>query len=327
MINLEKLLIKLLKIKSEKGNEKEIGNYVFKFLKKEGFKVKKIPVDRNGFDIIAELGTPKVYFSTHLDTVKGFLPVKETKLRIYGRGACDAKGSLAAMICAAIKSKKQGLSNFGLIFTVREEGNFRGIKKLLKSKIKIPFVIVGEPTSLEIANAHFGILVLEIIAKGKSSHSSEPKKGINAINKLLKAIELVKKMKMGKKSFFSICKIKGGIADNIIPDKAKATITFRISPNDKTDYFKKVRKQLKNLANVKKKLELSGVITKVPKELSFIKKVKTVKYFTELSYYKKGVVFGPGDIKFAHSDKEMIEKSDLRKAVKIYKRIIENYNL
>jgi acetylornithine deacetylase/succinyl-diaminopimelate desuccinylase-like protein len=59
---------------------------------------------------------------------------------------------------------------------------------------------------------------------------------------------------MGKKSFFSICKIKGGIADNIIPDKAKATITFRISPNDKTDYFKQVRKQLKNLANVKKKL-------------------------------------------------------------------------
>jgi acetylornithine deacetylase/succinyl-diaminopimelate desuccinylase-like protein len=78
---------------------------------------------------------------------------------------------------------------------------------------------------------------------------------------------------------------------------------------------------------LKRSFELSGVITKVPKELSFIKKVKTVKYFTELSYYKKGVVFGPGDIKFAHSEKEMIEKSDLRKAVKIYKRIIENYNL
>lgn len=327
MINVDKLLIKLLKIKSEKGNERKIGEYVFEFLKRGGFKVKRIPVDKNGFNIIVKVGRPKIYFSTHLDTVEGFLPVKETKSRIYGRGACDAKGSLAAMICAAIESKKQGLSDFGLIFTVGEEGNFRGVKKLLKSKINIPFVIVGEPTSLEVVNAHFGILVLEITAKGKSAHSSEPKKGINAIDKLLKAIKSVKKMKIDRKSFFSVCEIGGGIADNIIPDKASAIIAFRISPNDKTDYFKKVRERLKNLIDVEKELELDSIMTKVSKELSFIKKVKTVKYGTELSYYKRGVVLGPGDIKFAHSNNEMIKKSDLRKGVEIYKRIIKNYNI
>jgi len=327
MINPEKLLIKLLKIKSEKGNEKEIGDYVFKFLKKEGFKVKKIPVDINGFNIVAKLGTPKMYFSTHLDTVKGFLPVKETELRIYGRGTCDAKSSLTAMICAAMDCKNKGLTNFGLIFTVGEEGNFRGVKKLLKSKIKIPFVILGEPTSLDAVNNHFGVLEIKLIARGKKAHGSESEKGVNAIDKLIKAINLVKKIKMNKNSFFSVFKIQGGIAGNIIPDKAEATITFRISPHDKTDYLKKIQKRVKKLVKVKSILKLGAVLGKIPKELSFIKNVRTVKYMTELSYYKRGVVLGPGDIKFAHSDKEQIQKSELKKAVEIYKEIIANYNL
>lgn len=320
------LLRELLKINSPSENELRICKFVFNLLKKERFNVKKIPVDKNGFNIIAKVGKPKIYLSTHMDTVKGFLPVKETKDKIYGRGACDAKGSLAAMVSAAIQCKNEGLSNFGLIFTVGEETYWRGIKKILKSKKEIPFVVVGEPTSLNLIHGHFGILELKLIAKGKKSHSSEPKQGINAIDKLIRAINIIKKMKTNKKSFFSVCKIEGGIANNIIPDRAEAIISFRISPNDTTDYIKIIRKKSKNLINVQKLFELNGVLTVAPKEFSFIIKRGIVKYGTELSFYKKGVVLGPGDIKFAHSDKEFVKKSELIKAIKIYKRIITNYN-
>ena len=326
MRKVDKFLIKLLKIKSPTGDELKICEYVFDLLEKEGFKVKKIPVDRNGFDIIAKWGTPKMYFSTHLDTVEGFLPVKETKNKIYGRGACDAKNSLAAMIHSMIDCKNKGLANFGLILTVGEEGDFRGIKKLLKSKIKIPFVIVGEPTSLEIVNGHYGFLVIKLIARGKKAHTCNPEKGINAIEKLVRAINLVKKLKINKKTFFNICKIEGGISDNVIPDKAETIISFRISPKDKINYLKKIKRRVQHLVEVRKELEINGILTKIPKELSFIKKTKIARYVTELSFYRKGVVLGPGNPKFAHSDKEMIKKSELKKAVKIYKRIIANYN-
>jgi len=325
-MKVDKLLIKLIRIKSPSGNEHKIGEYVFNFLKEEGFNIRKVFVDKNRFNIVAKLGSPKIFFSTHLDTVATSFPIKVTKSEIYGRGACDAKASLAAMVWAAIESKKRGLTDFGLIFTVGEETNFIGVRKILKSGFKIPFVIIGEPTRLDVVNGHFGVLVLKLIAKGKKAHSSEPEKGVNAIDKLIKAIGLVKTMKIHKKSFFNFCQIEGGVADNIIPDRAESTITFRIFPIDKTDYNAEIKKKIKNLAEVKKTLSLKGLFTKMPKEMNFIKERRTVKYGTELSFYKKGVVLGPGDIRFAHGNKEMVKKSELKKAVDIYKKIIVNYN-
>jgi acetylornithine deacetylase len=320
------LLIDLIKINSESGNELEICNFVFNLLKKGGFKVKKIPVNKKGFNIIAKIGKPKVYLSAHLDTVKGFLDIKQTKDKIFGRGSCDTKASVATMIKAAVNCKNQNLKDFGLIFTIGEEDSFQGVKKIIKSKINIPFVIVGEPTSLEIVNGHFGILNLSIIARGKKAHSINPQKGINAIVKLIKAIELIKSVKRNKKTSLNVARIEGGVADNIIPDKAKALISLRIALNDKKNYLKEFKKSLKGLAKIKKEMEVSSVSTKIPKELSFIKKNKTARYLTELSFYRKGVVLGPGNIKFAHSDNEQIRKSELKKAVKIYKKIIKNYN-
>ena len=326
MMKVDKLLIDLLKIKSEFGNELEICNFVFDLLKKEKFNVKKVPVDENGFNIIAKIGKPRIYLSAHLDTVKGFLKVRETKDRIFGRGACDTKASVASMIRAAIECKEEGLENFGLLFTVGEEGNFRGARRVEKEKVNLPFVIVGEPTSFEVVNGHFGILNLSVVAKGKKAHSINPKKGINAIERLIKAIKIIKEVKRGKETLLNVAKIEGGIADNIIPDKANALISLRIALDDKRNYLKEFKKLTKGLATIKKEMKVNSVSAKIPKELSFIKKSKTVKYLTELSFYRKGVVLGPGNIKFAHSDNEQIRKSEVEKAVVVYKKIINNYN-
>ena len=326
MSEVESLLLSLLTQKSVSEEELTLCNYLYNFLIDKNFLVEKVPVDENGFNIVIKEGNPKIFFSTHLDTVKGHLEVKEDEEFIYGRGACDAKGCVAAMICAAIECKKEGWSNFGLIFTVGEETNFRGVRKVAEIINDISFIIVGEPTSLNIVNKHHGILSLEILSKGKKAHSSNPEEGENAINKLVEAISKIKEIIIHPESSMSICKIQGGIANNIIPDHAEATISFRISPNDKIDYFHKINDFIKDDVKVKKINEIESVSTEIPSEISFIPNVRTVKYATELSVYRKGIVLGPGDIKYAHTDEERINKKELKKAVNIYKQIIINYN-
>lgn len=327
MIPAAKLLKQLILIPSPSGEEKAIGEFVFDLLKNLGFNAVKDEVDKNGFNVIATVGSPKIYFSTHLDTVNKPLPFAETETHIFGRGACDAKNCVATMICAAVEAKDEGVNNFGLIFTVGEETDFRGAKKIISSKrrTKIPFVVVGEPTSLEIVNGHFGVLEIKLTALGKSAHSSEPEKGVNAIDKLIEAINRIKKIKLYQESSVNLGVINGGNAANIVPDKAEARLSFRISPNDENDYFKEARKTAGSLVKVEKMFGIGSVYTKVPPQFSFIKKRKTVKYCTELSLYRNGLVLGPGDIKYAHGDREMIEKSKLKKAIEIYKKILRSH--
>lgn len=322
----ENLLKSLILIPSPSGNEKAIGEFIFDILNKNGFQTERNFVEKDRFNIVAKLGKPNVYLSAHMDTVRPFLKLSENTSNFFGRGACDTKGSIAAMITAAIEAKKQKIHNFGLIFTVGEESTLDGAKAIVKSRLPIPFIIVGEPTSLEIVNGHFGILVIKIVTKGKAAHSSRPEKGINAINMLLDVIQKIKTLSLYPETLMCLAQINGGSADNIIPDEAHAIFSFRISPNDTTDYFKKIKSFSKNSIDVEVLQNIGAVYSKVPNQLSFIKSKKTVKYLTELSFYKNGIVLGPGDIQYAHGMEEKLPRKELTEAVKIYKRILENYS-
>jgi len=321
------LLKKLVSIPSLTGNEQNMCREVFDLLTNVGFKTAQNPVSDDRFNVIASLGTPKVYLSAHLDTVSPYLPLKETTTHLYGRGSCDTKSCVSAMITAGIKCKKDGLSDFGLIFTVGEEGDFDGAKKIKESGIKLPFIIVGEPTSLDIVNGHFGILIIKIIAKGKAVHSSRPEEGINAIDKLIEAIGKIKSIPLYPNSLMSLVIISGGIADNIIPAESDCIFSFRIHPQDKNDYQKIIKSTIGSKFKVEKILDASSVYSEIPEELSFIKNNRIVKYGTDLSILKNGVVIGPGDIKYAHSDNEQIKKSELIRAVDTYCQIIKNFVL
>lgn len=322
----EDLLKKIISIPSPTGEESEICDFMFDLLNKEGFNTSKYQVDNKRYNIIANLGgQPNLFLQAHLDTVPGIIPYNEDNDNIYGRGACDTKGSIAGMVTASISCKKKGYKNFGLIFTVGEEVDFDGAKNILKSGVEIPFVIVGEPSSLEIVNEHFGILVIKITAKGKAAHSSKPDEGINAIDLLLKTIEKVKSLKIHPNTLMSLALIGGGVADNVIPGLAEATFSFRVSPDDKNDYTSQIKSFSSKNISVEEALKLNSVYADVPQELSFIKERKTVKYSTELSFFQKGVVIGPGDIKYAHGPNEQLSKEELKKAVEVYSQIIENF--
>lgn len=326
MTNEEKLLKELILIPSFSGSEKTIGEYLFNILKDEGFKVEKYSVDKKRFNIVAKFGYPNVYLSAHMDTVTPMLKYRETDSHIFGRGACDTKASIAAMITAAIVAKKQGVTNFGLIFTVGEETVLDGVKTIIKSKLKVPFVVVGEPTSLKMVNGHFGILVVKITAKGKAAHSSQPKKGINAIDILLAAVRKIKTISIYPETLISLVQIKGGVADNIIPSDSHAIFSFRISPYDHIDYVESMKPLLSKNVGITTIQKVEAVYSKVPTQLSFIKSSRTVKYLTELSFYKNGIVLGPGDIQFAHGTDEKLPRKELAEAVKIYTKILRNFS-
>ncbi len=326
MTSVEDLLKQLMSIPSSSGDEAKVCQFVFDLLTKEGFKTKKYPVDDKRFNVVGTLNDkPNIYLQAHLDTVPPHIDFREDQANIYGRGACDTKGSAASMITAGVLAKEQGLKNFGLIFTVGEETCLDGAESLMKEGLKVPFVVVGEPTSLEIVNQHFGFLAVRVKAKGKAAHSSRPEEGINALDLLLETVKKVKNLKTHPETLMSLVRLNGGVADNVIPPSAEAVFSFRISPKDKSNYFNFFESLANDKITIEKIIDVKSIHTDVPKELSFIKVVRTVKYFTELSLFKNGVIIGPGDIKYAHGANEQVSKAELKKAVELYSRIIKNY--
>ena len=327
MISVEDLLKNLINIPSVSGNEITIADNIFKLLQQNKFKVQKNWVDKKRFNIIASVGNPKIYLSAHMDTVSPFIKFSEDSKYIYGRGSCDTKASIASMIIAAMGAKNDGINNFGLIFTNGEEINFDGIKSLIKSGIEIPFIVVGEPTSCQVINSHFGILNIKITTTGKAAHTSNPQKGVNAINLLINTIEKINKIPIHSETPFSLVRIDGGVADNIVPEIASAVFGLRPSPNDKNNY-QKIFSSTLNQKNIKIEvlIDVPSVNFSIPKELEFLGKGQTVRYFTELSFCKNGIVLGPGDIKFAHGPDEKILKSELINVVKIYQKILQKYH-
>lgn len=176
----------LLRIPSPSGDERGIGKFLVRRLKKSfNVKIQKVG---NRFNILATKGETRLILTTHMDTIPKQLEIKEDDNYLYGRGACDAKGIIAAMICAGEEAIKKGLNNFGILLDVDEEKDFSGVKKAIKL-INPGFVIVGEPTDFKIAIGQKGLIGIKIKCFGISASGSS-EKGISAIDKL---IEILKK--------------------------------------------------------------------------------------------------------------------------------------
>ena len=167
-----------------------------------------------------------------MDTVPPFIPSSETPERIYGRGSCDAKGIIVAQIAAAEELKAEGIYA-GLLFLVGEERDSQGAQTANLDPRGTKFLINGEPTENRIALASKGTLRVEVVAKGRMAHSAYPELGESAIEKLLDALENVRKMKLpthpkAGPSTMNIGLIEGGRAPNVIPDHAMANLLIRL---------------------------------------------------------------------------------------------------
>jgi len=219
-------LISIPSYLSPKTNEKEIGNFVFSYLKQFPYlQVRKQKVEAGRFNIIAETsGMPRLFLAGHLDTVEPkqswtknqFKGIIEDE-KLYGLGSIDMKSGVSAILNCLRDFKK--ISNLTLLFYCDEEYDFKGMKKFIaSSKKKIgDLAIIAEPTNLKIWNTHRGLIEIYFSIQGKSGHAADPKSGKNAINEI---IELLNNLRRWLRNFtdpilgtpsLNIAYIRGGL--------------------------------------------------------------------------------------------------------------------
>lgn len=287
-----------------------------------------------------------ILLAPHLDTVNvvsdtQFKPVIRSG-RLYGRGACDTKGSVAVMfgaLCdlAALMNRPRD-TEIVFIGLVDEEHGQSGSRFLAKKKFKADLAIVGEPTRLVLATAHKGSVWLEVETRGRAAHGATPWFGQNAVHLMARVVEaletdyvasLKKKIHpllgFGTLNVGTIC---GGTQPNIVPDSCVIGVDRRTLPGESESAtrlamsaFLKSRKLNATVKNVKfspcPALETSESLPLVKQFLGSIsqKRVSGLHYFCDAAVLGSSgipsVVFGPGDIAQAHTADEWIEISQL----------------
>jgi len=314
---------KLVDVDSTTRQEAAVGELLLRELSALGYNVEKMPVEAGRFNVYAVprgQARPAMVFSTHMDTVPPFFPSSEDAEKIYGRGACDAKGILAAQIAAAEKLRKENVA-VGLLFLVGEERDSAGAKVANQLAPGSKFLINGEPTENKLAVASKGSLRVEITASGKMAHSAYPELGESAIEKLLPALERLRTVKLPNDpelgpTTVNIGILEGGRAPNVIADHARAHLLYRLSgPAEKLK--QEIVAAVGRLARVDFVLDipcvrlrsLDGLPTMVA---SFTTDIPA------LSNWGEPLLVGPGSIHVAHTEGEYVEKKQLLEAVDLY---------
>lgn len=322
MLDSIKLTRKLVDIESISGNEGAVGAELYDQLCRLGYTTHKIPVAHERFNVVATLDSqpPQLVFSTHMDTVPPFIPSSEDAANIYGRGSCDAKGIIAAQIAACERLRRDGVA-VGMLFLVGEERDSLGAKIANESPLGSRFLINGEPTENKIAVASKGALRVEIITHGKLAHSAYPELGESAIEKLLAALDRLRKMKLPVHPQAGPCTlniglIEGGRAPNVIPDYAKAQLLYRLVGSSE-ELRAEITQAVSGLADAEFVLEIPFMTLQTVPGMETM----TAAFTTDipaLSRWGKPVLLGPGSIHVAHTEREFISKKQLHDAVDLY---------
>jgi acetylornithine deacetylase len=328
-MNLFELTKNLINIPSISENEKEVGFFLRDYLQKLGWTVELQPVSENQNNVIAYLNdTPRVFFSTHMDTVPPFIEASEDGEKIYGRGACDAKGIIASQITAAEELRKQGVSDIGLLFTVDEEQGSSGARMANKHPIaaKCEFMINGEPTDNALGIGSKGSLRLFVKTKGVAAHSAYPEMGESAIEKLLDILTDVRRIKFPNDEFFgettnNIGTINGGLKTNIIAPNAEAGLHIRLTTNDKP-----ILEILEKVVGDRGDIEIMSIA--LPVKMLAVEgfRQKVVRFTTDmphLSNWGTPLLLGAGSILVAHTKDEFVLKRDLEEAVGLYTNLVK----
>ncbi len=320
---------RLIDIESISGNEAAVGDCLCAELAWLGFEARKMPVEGTRFNVWATwpgFAEPAVVFSTHMDTVPPFIQSGEDEQNIYGRGACDAKGIIAAQIAAAVRLCEAGIQ-VGLLFVVGEERDSLGAKVANTQAAGSKFLINGEPTENRVAVASKGALRVEVTATGKMAHSAYPELGESAIDKLVEALHRLRAMKLPENAEVGPCTlnigvIEGGRAPNVIPDFAKAQLLYRlVGPAE--ELRREIKQCVGALAEVQFTLEIPFIRLGTFAGIATM----TAAFTTDipaLSNWGEPILLGPGSIHVAHTEGEYVEKAQLTEAVELYCRMAQS---
>jgi len=315
----------LIDIPSPSDRELDVANFLFEELTRLGYTCRKQEVSADRFNVFASPGgRPRVVLNSHIDTVPPWFASRDDGEFLYGRGACDTKGIIAAMIAAGERLRAEGMRDFAFLFVVGEETDSAGAKSANAAfhDLGSEYVLVGEPTESVFARASKGALTCGLRFEGIAAHSAYPERGDSAIAKMVAAIAEINRTDWGHheilgKTTANVGVVRGGEKPNIIAGWAEADLMFRITGEEAA-----ILEKLGDLI-----AEHDGKIVWSrgnPPQFMFVPEGKpsTIVAFNtdvpHLGNLGKPMLFGPGSILDAHGAGEKIAKRDLLKAVETY---------
>lgn len=353
--------------------EGKVAEYIAQFFTKHNIKHQFQEVHPGRPNIIGTIPgkNPKKHlvFESHMDVVstKGMtISPFEPKIvgnKMYGRGTCDTKSSMAGMLCAIkaiVDAGEQPSSTVTIVGAVDEEHLYRGVVKLVDANMGFTAGVVGEPTELNIVRAHKGCIRWRIVVNGRAAHTSKPQLGVNAIVKMgnvVRAIEERLQPQYKAKSHplvgnptLTISMIQGGTQVNFVPDECSITLDRRAIPGEDKDtvwkefesileYVRKHDPELKIhmeepyaadwAMETAEHEEIVQVGYKAGQETIKTSKISGVPYGTDASKLVRSgvpcIVLGPGSIDQAHTADEWVDLDQVVLCAEIYARIMMTY--
>ncbi len=293
----------------------------------------------------------RVLLAPHLDTIGGaevpgllFSPCAR-KDRLFGRGACDTKGSVAAMLTALCELAESGKrpAHTEIVFAglIDEESGQAGSRALATSGFKASLAIVGEPTRLQLVTAHKGALWLRLETRGKAAHGARPELGRNAVHAMARLVDLLetkyaRRLRQTRHPLLghatiNVGSIQGGKQPNIVPDECSILIDRRTLPGESNS---KVIRELKELFRENRmpahispiQTGLCGPVQTSPRQPLVQEFFRTigqkeavgVDYFSDAGILAAAgipsVLFGPGDIAQAHTPDEWVSLGQVERS-------------
>ena len=375
--NVLDLLGDLIRIKSVNPNyeggvpEAEMASFISSFFHQRDIRVQQQDVLPHRPNVIATIPgkdrNRRIILEAHMDTVATtgmqidpFEPVvKEGNM--FGRGTCDTKGPMAAMMCAMAKLASSNITpDVDVVFaaTVDEEFSYRGVAKYCED-LQADAAVVAEPTSLRQVRASKGLVRFVIQTNGRAAHSAKPELGINAIEHMQHVIAAIEKHICDLNSTThpllgsatcNIGVIRGGVQINLVPDRCEIEIDRRLLPGETpetalAEYQSLLDQIEQRVENFEAKI-LPPLLTDVPLEthadsqpVTHMNRILTdsglcpdaigVPFCSDASKFGAigipAIIFGPGSIDQAHAAIEYIECSQVEQAVEIYHRFIAEY--
>ena len=345
-MKLEQLTETLIDIESVTGNEQEILTFIEDYLIKNKFTGEIIKND-GGLIAYHSKSNSKVALVGHVDTV----PIVDDQERlsdsekISGRGAVDMKSGIAVMINTLLDEKS---NEVGIFYTAEEgpikENGLEILMPTLLSEFNIEFAIIMEPTNLECQLGCLGTLNAELTINGKSSHSARPWIGDNPILKMNELLVFLKENEVKEhkiegldfKEVISATKIRGGIANNVLPSDIKLNINYRFPPTLTNIEAKNyIMESLGKFGAVEIGDIANGAMPNLESKhvQAFIDTTKVTtqskQAWTDIARFSKenipAVNFGPGDPLLAHTSNEFVNKNQILESYKLLLSYLKSY--
>lgn len=349
------------------GNEAELAKWLASWLAQRDIEAEVVEVGENRANLVVRLAGnqgPALFFTGHLDTVPPGniawdhdpFSAEQVGQKIFGRGAADMKSGLAAMLVALVQLKRDNVvlpRDIILLATAGEEIECLGANAYVQTTgmENIGAVVVGEPTNGDVIVAHKGAAWVEISTQGQTAHGSMPHLGINAIVKMNKFITALMQQKFAvlpdkwlNMPTFSINRITGGVATNVVPDSCTCQIDFRLIPGQSLDDVLNLIETAAAAVRVEEqdyKVDIKVLSYRQPvacpeghaviatavacaRQSTADVGVRGINYYTDASVLLEGhqlpvIFYGPGDDAQAHQPNEYVMIKKYLTAINFYK--------